>query len=90
MDDMEELISRLSLFKKPNLENVGEVTSAEYYYDPQSHLSTHEQIVNDTDTLETFREWIEENPHIIKVQIYFRNSFRSPFRIFIPYFGFAE
>lgn len=66
-DKIEEYIKRMSLFKKPDLENFEEITSAEYYYDPQCHISTHEQIVNDHETLEIFKGWIEENPQIIKV-----------------------
>ncbi len=64
---MEDIIHRLSEFHKPDLDNVKEVTSAEYYYDPYSHITMHEQIVNDIETVETYRGWIEDNQHIIKV-----------------------
>lgn len=65
---MEEYIKRLSIYQKPDLENVEEVTSAEYYYDPRCHLSTHEQLINDYETMNAFKGWIEDNKHLIKVR----------------------
>lgn len=82
IDDMEAHLQRLSMYKKPDLDNVKEITSAEYYYDPQCHLSTHEQLINDHETLETFRGWIEENPQIIKVR-YMLNQF--PFSVYFVF-----
>lgn len=64
---MEDYIHRLSIYQKPDLDNVKEVTSAEYYYDPRCHLSTHSQLINDYETMEAFRGWIEDNAHLIKV-----------------------
>ena len=65
------MMSKLSLFSPPDLENVKEVTSAEYHYDPQCHISTHEEIINDVETIETFRYWINNYSHIIKVRATF-------------------
>lgn len=86
LNSMEGLIKRLSLFKKPDLDNVEQITSAEYYYDPQCHLSAHEQIMNDYETLETFKGWIEENPHIIKVRDCSTVSIFCVVCNFLPYF----
>lgn len=66
---MEEYIKRLSIYQKPDLENVEEVTSAEYYYDPRCHLSTHEQLINDYETMNAFKGWIEDNKHLIKDKV---------------------
>lgn len=68
-------MSKLSLYSPPDLENVTELTSAEYHYDPQCHISTHEEIINDVETIETFRYWINNYSHIIKVRAIFSNSY---------------
>lgn len=66
---MEEYIQRLYEYKKPDLSNIDEPTSAEYYYDPRAHLSTHEMLINDHTTMSIFRGWIEDNHEFIKVII---------------------
>ena len=64
---MEEYIKGLSGFKKPDLKNVRELTSAEYYYDPHTHITTHDAFVSDQIVMSTFRSWIKENEKFIKV-----------------------
>lgn len=65
---MEEYLNRLASYKKPEIKKLDEVSSAGYYYDPYSHIATHEHFINDYDTVEKYRKWIENNKHLIKVR----------------------
>jgi len=66
---MEDYTKNLASYKKQDLKNTVEPTSGVYYYDPQSHLSTHERLFNDHITMSTFRGWIKDNSHLFKYKI---------------------
>ncbi len=66
---MEEIIDRLKKYKTTPSNVADELSSSKYFDDLFSHLTVHEQLMNDYETVAVFQDWINNNKDLIKVTL---------------------